>query len=79
MVKNPRPSAGDAGSIPQSERSPPAFLPGEFHGQRSLMGYYGPGGRKESSTTEYARLIDSFIQQIFMEHVPCTGLVVFAF
>ena len=52
MVKNPRPNAGDAGSIPQSGRSPPAFLPGEFQG--SLMGYYGPGGRKELSTTEYA-------------------------
>ena len=27
------------------------FLPGEPHGQRSLAGY-GPGGRKESDTTE---------------------------
>ena len=54
VVKNRRPSAGDAGWIPQSGRSPPAFLPGEFHGQRSLMGYYGPGSRKESSTIEYA-------------------------
>ena len=30
---------------------PPAFLPGEFHGWRSLMGC-GPWGRKESDTTE---------------------------
>ena len=29
----------------------PVFLPGEFHGQRSLMGY-SPWGRKESDTTE---------------------------
>ena len=29
----------------------PAFLPGEFHGQRSLMGY-GPWVHKESDTTE---------------------------
>ena len=29
----------------------PVFLPGEFHGQRSLAGYC-PWGRKESDTTE---------------------------
>ena len=27
------------------------FLPGEFHGQRSLIGY-SPWGHKESDTTE---------------------------
>ena len=42
-------NAGDLGLIPGSERSPGEgngnprqyFLPGEFHGQRSLVGY-GP-------------------------------------
>ena len=29
----------------------PVFLPGEFHGQRSLVGY-SPGGPKESDKTE---------------------------
>ena len=29
----------------------PVFLPGEFHGQRSLAGY-SPWGRKESDMTE---------------------------
>ena len=29
----------------------PGFLPGESHGQRSLMGY-SPSGHKESDTTE---------------------------
>ena len=29
----------------------PAFLPGEFHGQRRLVGY-SPWGRKKSDTTE---------------------------
>ena len=29
----------------------PVFLPGEFHGQRSLEGY-SPWGRKESNMTE---------------------------
>ena len=29
----------------------PVFLPGESHGQRSLVGYK-PWGRKESDTTE---------------------------
>ena len=50
-------NSGDAGLIPGSGRSPgggqpiPLFLPGEFHGQRSLVGY-SPWGRKESDATE---------------------------
>ena len=58
MVKNPPANAGDtedADSIPGSERSPgvgngnsfqSVFLPGKFHGQRSLVGY-SPQGCKE--------------------------------
>ena len=46
-VKNPPANAGDAGSFPGSGKSPqgrkwqptPVFLPGESHGQRSLMDY----------------------------------------
>ena len=46
----------DLGSIPGSGRSPgegntPVFLPGESHGERSLVGY-SPRGHKESDTTE---------------------------
>ena len=52
-------NVGDLGSIPGSGRSPGEgngnllqyFLPGEFQGQRSLVGY-SPLGRKESNTTE---------------------------
>ena len=33
----------------------PVFLPGEFHGQRSLTGY-SPGRGKESDTTEQLTL-----------------------
>ena len=33
----------------------PLFLPGEFHGQRSLAGY-NPWGLKESDTTEQLTL-----------------------
>ena len=51
-------SAGDPGLIPGLGRSPgegngnsPVFLPGEFHGLRSLVGY-SPWGHKESDTTE---------------------------
>ena len=47
------------GSIPVSERSPgggkwqptPVFLPGESHGQRSLVGY-NPKGHKEWGMTD---------------------------
>ena len=51
--------AGHAGSIPQLGRSPgggsgnPAFLPGESHRQKSLVGY-SPWGWKDSNTTEHA-------------------------
>ena len=59
MVKNLPDNAGDVGSIPGLGRYPgvgngnptPAFLPGKFHGQRSLAGY-SPLGHKESDTTE---------------------------
>ena len=53
-VKNPPANAGDTGSIPGSGRSPgegerqptPVFLPGKFHGQRSLEGYSPWGGKR---------------------------------
>ena len=59
--------ARDLHSIPRSGRSPGdgngywytlVFLPGKFHGQRSLVGY-SPWGHKEPDTTE--RLIHFFI------------------
>ena len=37
--------------IPWNGLLTPEFLPGEFHGQRSLAGY-SPWGHKESDTTE---------------------------
>ena len=58
VVKNPPANAGDAGSVPGSERFPwrrkwqptSVFLPGESHEQKSLVGY-SPWGHKESDTT----------------------------
>ena len=52
-------NVGDLGSIPGLGRfhwrrkwqPTPVFLPGESHGQRSLVGY-SPRGCKESDTTE---------------------------
>ena len=46
MVKNPASNAKDPGSIPGLGRSIPVFLSGEFHGQKSLVGYC-PRGLKE--------------------------------
>ena len=54
--KEPARSVGDTGSILGSGRVPgrrewqpaPVLLPGEFQGQRSLVGY-GPGGRIQLS------------------------------
>ena len=62
VVKNPPANAGDirdTGSIPGSERPPwrrawpftLVFLPGESHGQRSLVSY-SPWGHTESDTIE---------------------------
>ena len=65
MVKNPPANArdtSDLGLIPGQEDTPEeemaatlVFLPGKFHGQRSLEGH-SLGGRKESDTTENARV-----------------------
>ena len=56
-------SAGNPGLIPGSVKIPwrrewqltPVFLPGEFHGQRSLAGY-SPWGCKELDITEQLTL-----------------------
>ena len=63
-VKNSPADAENMGSIPGSGRSPwrrewqptPVFLPGEFHGQRSLVGY-SPLGHKELDMTEQLTLL----------------------
>ena len=56
MVKNPPANAADPGLIPGSGRSPGGgngnpFLPGESHGQKSLVDY-SPWGHKETDMTE---------------------------
>ena len=64
MVNNPPANAGDQGLMPGLGRFPwrraqqhiPVFLPGEFHGQRSLVGY-SPWGRKELDTMEQLILL----------------------
>ena len=68
LVKNFPANVGDSGSIPRSGRSPgggqgnptPVFLPGEFHGQRNLVGY-SPWGHKELDTMEQLTLWLSYI------------------
>ena len=55
-VENSPANTRNTGSIPGSGRSfgegngNPVFLPGKFHGQRSLVGY-SPWDPKESDTT----------------------------
>ena len=66
VVKNEPTNTGDAkrcGFDPWIRKIPwrrnwqhtPVFLPGKFHGQRSLAGH-SPWGREESDTTECAQL-----------------------
>ena len=52
-IKKSTCNVGDLGSIPGFGREPtPVFWPGEFHGQRSLAGYYSPWGHKELDMIE---------------------------
>ena len=55
----------------------PVFLPGEAHGQRSLVGY-GPWGRTELDTTEGAQhahqRLDSVLPLLRAQgSIPCWG------
>ena len=66
------------GKIPwRSERPPtPVFLPGESHGQSSLVGY-SPWGCKELDMTEplsHVRFIAG-VQQMCVFHLPFTEYV----
>ena len=45
------PGSGEEEPLEKEWLPTPVFLPGEFHGQRSLVGY-SPWGYKESDTTE---------------------------
>ena len=49
----------------------PVFLPGKFHGQRSLVGY-GPWGHRESDTTEHSTHTAFFMVQ-FLHPYMTTG------
>ena len=64
-------NAGDPGSIPGLRRSPGdgtsnPLLPGEFYGQRSLVGY-SPWGHKESDSTEQLMLL--LLLRVFLAEV----------
>ena len=54
----------------------PVFLPGESHGQRSLVGC-SPGGHKESDTTERLTTLATEQQQqkIFNKLIICIALL----
>ena len=70
MVKNLPVSAGDAGLVPGLGIFPGegtdnplqySFLPGEFHGQRSLVGYSLWGGKESDTTGRLTHNIALFI------------------
>ena len=44
----------------------PVFLPGEFHGQRTLMGY-SPWVNKELYTTKRLTLQHNIVEQLFID------------
>ena len=70
MVKNPPANAGhtrDVGSIPGWGRSPGVgkwqptlvYLPGKFHGQRSLVGYSQRSHRESDTTGQLSKVTEA--------------------
>ena len=53
-------SLGQEYPLEKAWQPTPVFFPGEFHGQRSLMGYC-PWGYKELDTTEQLTLLLSLV------------------
>ena len=53
-------SPGQENPLEKGRQLTPAFLPGEFHGQRSLVGY-SPWGHKESDTIEQLTRLGSVL------------------
>ena len=51
-VQIPVPFLGRENPLKKGMATTPVFLPGEFHGQRSLVGY-SPWDHKELGTIEY--------------------------
>ena len=54
-------SLGQEDPLEKGRANPPVFFPGEFHGQRSLVGY-NLWGFKESNTTELLTLSLSVVK-----------------
>ena len=70
MVKNPPAmpetvvrSLGEEEPLEKGMATHPVFWPGEFHGQRNLVGY-SPRGRKESDRTERLRTVSGLCGHI---------------
>ena len=76
-------SPGQDDPLEKGMATPPAFFPGEFHGERSLVGY-SPWGCKESDTTEWLT-ISLFISALVLalqpwaKHLSILGLNFFHF
>ena len=66
MQETQVPSQGQEDPLEKEMQSTSVFLPGEFHGQWSLVGY-SPWGRKESDMTEQLTL--SYVLQAFLNMV----------
>ena len=56
-------SLGQEDPLRRESESTPAFLPGEFHGQRSLAGY-SSWGLKESDTTKRLTYTHTHIKKV---------------
>ena len=60
-------SLGQEDTLEEGMEPTPVFLPGEFHGHRSLAGY-SPWGNKELDTTEHTHMYPSPLPQHSVLH-----------
>ena len=55
----------------RKQHSTPVFLPGESHGQRSLVGY-SPWGHKEQDMTEWLNWPELKMRNVYKKAIPCS-------
>ena len=67
MQETKVPSLGQEHLLEKGIATMPVFLPGEFHGQRSLVDLYSPRGCKELDTTERLIYTRTYILNLYFK------------
>ena len=67
------PSLGQEDPLEKGMATTPVFLPGDFHGQRSLVGY-SPWGHKKSDITERLSTHTHYIFMLCLDFVRASAI-----